>query len=567
MTALLTVNDISKTFGIHQVLDRAHLIVNPGDRVGLVGANGSGKSTLIKIITGAYEADSGQIAFAPDIRTGYLAQVIRDYGDASIDDLINRAIRALRQLENHLRQLEARMTALEDEDALDAVMHEYGESLDRFERWGGYELDSRIDTILNGLRIGHIDRSRPFASLSGGEKARVGLGMLLMETPDLMLLDEPTNHLDLASLTWLEDYLRAFRGGVLVVSHDRQFLNRSVNAIVEIDEHTHQTRRYTGDYERYLQVKAQERQQWDRDYAQQQDEIKELRYEIKEGARQNNNYRTHQDGDKFVRNFKKAKHDRTVSRRVRVAEEKLKRIEDNPVPQPPDDLRFDAEFDPDSLGGRYPLIASGLAKHYGERRVLDDLSFALRQDSRVTLVGPNGAGKSTLLRILVGLETADSGEIIYHPGMRIGYLDQEGDALNPDLSAIDAFLDGLEGSPQSYKAKLLQMGLFRYDELEKRVGNLSSGQQRKLQIARLIVKRANILILDEPTNYISFDVLEGLEAALRVFSGPVIAATHDRRFMQQIGGEIWELRDGAIIQHLDGYPEYKASLAGFGVVS
>lgn len=555
MSTMLAVTDISKTYGFTTVLNRVSLSLTDGQRVGVVGANGVGKSTLFKIIIGEIAPDEGSVQIATGARVGYLAQVITGFEAKTIAELISESLAEITDLEARMRQLERLMSETTGA-ALDAVLAEYGEVSDQFDRRGGYDLEHRLDVILTGLQVGDLDRARPFATLSGGEKARVGLAILLLQGPDLLLLDEPTNHLDIVSLNWLEDYLAAYRGAMLIISHDRHFLNRIVTAIVEIDEHTRGARRYGGDYDAYHQAKQAERRKWEIDYARQQDEIKALRLEIKEGAHRNSNYRAHTDGDKFVINIKKATHDHTVSKRIRAAEEKLKRIEANPIPQPPRPLRFHAGFDPEALKGHNPVILSNISKCFGERLIFEDASLVLGPRARVALVGPNGAGKSTLLRILLGHEPADAGEVYIHPAARIGYLDQEQADLDPTQTVFEAYRAGLEGTDQQIKATLLQSGLFRYDELERLVGQLSSGQQRKLQIARLIALRANLLVLDEPTNYVSFDVLEEFEEALRGFPGPIIAASHDRRFLQQFEGDLWEVRDGALRLVLDAAPIY-----------
>ncbi len=477
MTAYLTINHISKSYSFHHILNDLSFVVNAGERIGLVGANGVGKSTLLKIVTGEIKADSDETLIAPDRKLGYLVQIIEGFDERTLDDLISASTAYLHDLEDLMRELERQMTNASG-DELDAVMSEYGETADQFERYGGYEIGYRIDIVLSGLDVASIARDRTFGTLSGGEKARVGLAMLLLQSPDVLLLDEPTNHLDFATMHWLENYLQGYRGAILVVSHDRQFLNRIATAMVEIDEHSRSAKRYSGDYDTYQRAKAQERQQWVRDYAQQQEEIKALRIALKETAHSNANYRAHTDNDKFT----------------------------------------------------------------------------VGQKSRIVLVGVNGAGKSTLLRILTGFETHDAGEVYVNPGVKIGYLDQEGNSLDPDLTVFEAYQRGLEGSEQALKSILLQSGLFRYDDLDKRVGVLSAGQERKLQIARLIADQSNLLMLDEPTNYVSFDVLEELEAALKLFPGPVIAASHDRRFIQQFGGEVWALEDGHLL--VDGYAKY-----------
>ncbi len=555
MANYLSVSNVSKTYGLHTVLNNVSFVMNGGECIGLVGPNGVGKSTLIKIIAAVVEADSGTVMLTPGMQIGYLAQTITGYNGKTLDELITESMNHQYALEAQVRDLESQMSHA-DSTTLDRIMADYGDVLERFERAGGYDIGYRVDTVLNGLGVGHIERNRLFVTLSGGEKARVGLAMLLLQSPDVLLLDEPTNHLDVTSLEWLEGYLSAYPGAILMVSHDRQFLNRTVNAILEIDEHSRTAKRYSGDYDTYQAAKIRERQKWEIDYANQQDQIKALTLETKETARNNSNYRAHKDQDKFVRNDKKATHAHTVSKRVRLAEEKLKRILENPISQPPAPLHFDPDFDPERLKGRMPMAVSGLNKRFSERAILSNVNFTVGLHSRIVLVGPNGAGKSTLLKILLGLEAADSGEVYLNPAVKIGYLSQEHGLPDPTRTVFDAYKDGLAGTDQQLKATLIKSGLFRYEEFDKLVGQLSSGQQRKLQIARLIAGKANFLVLDEPTNDVSFDVLEALETALQDFPGPVIAASHDRRFIQQFNGEVWELRGGSMIQHLSGYEQY-----------
>ncbi len=557
MSTYLSINNLSKSYNIHNVLNGVSLILNAGERVGLVGANGVGKSTLLKIVAGEIEADGGEIVLAPGTQIGYLPQVITGFDDKTVEDLIDDALRTLRDMERQMRLLEAQMGQVSGA-ALDEVMATYGDLAEQFERSGGYEIDHRLQTVLNGLRMNHIGRDRRFGTLSGGEKARLGLALLLLGSPDVLLLDEPTNHLDFASLVWLEDYLQNYRGSILMVSHDRHFLNRTVNAIVEIDEQTRAAKRYSGGYDTYQQAKLQERRKWEADYATQQEEIKALQLEAKETARSNANYRPQTDNDKFIRNAKKATHDNTVAKRIRLAEEKLIRIEANPLPPPPVPLHFDPHFDPAALRGRFPITVSNIAKSYGTRCILDHLNFTVGAESRIVLAGPNGAGKSTLIKILSGIEKADSGEVYINPAVRLGYLDQEKGFLDPTQNLFEAFKENLVTTmpEQQLKTFLIKSGLFRYEDFEKPVSGLSSGQRRKLQIARLMAGSANLLMLDEPTNDVSFDVLEGLESALKDFPGPVIAASHDRRFMEHFGGEIWAVENGHIVKYLGGYEEY-----------
>lgn len=541
----LSVSNLVKSFGYHAVLDGVSFVLNMNERVGLVGANGVGKSTLLNIITGQIEADSGAI-FIPDAaRVGYLHQTFSAGANITIADTITEAHRALYTLEAELRDLEAQMEHVKGDD-FRALMTIYGDKTEQYERMGGYEIEYRVDDVLAGLRIDHLPRTRLVNTLSGGEKSRLALALLLLEAPDFLLLDEPTNHLDFASLAWLETYLSQYRGGVLIVSHDREFLNKTVTSIIELDDYTRQAKTYKGNYATYHRAKIAERAKWEADFADQQEEIKALRLAIKETAHRNDNYRAHTDSDKFVVNIKKATHANTVSKRIRTAEERLKRIEQDPIPRPPKPLAFRADLSPLALGGKYPLTADRLRKAYDGRVILDEVSFALHEHSRVVIVGENGTGKSTLLKILLGLETADGGEFAIHPQAKIGYLDQENTRFHPNSTLLEAYLDGLEGDTQALKAMLLQSGLFYYDDLEKPVGALSSGQARKLQLARLMASRANLLILDEPTNFLSFDVLEEFESALQKFPLPIIAASHDRRFIQQFGGDVWHLAGGKL---------------------
>ena len=541
----ITGSHLNKSFGLHTVLKDISFALHDGERVGLVGANGSGKSTLLKIIAGEYAPDSGTVRVAAGVRVGYLHQVIGGIEGETLQQLIDRTLTELHLLEARLRTLEIAMSSATGA-ALAAILTDYGDLTEAFEVRGGYDSDQRITATLAGLGVGHLPRDRTFNTLSGGEKERVALALLLIDAPPLLLLDEPTNHLDAASLDWLEATLARYHGAALIVSHDRAFLNRTINAIIEIDEHDHTARRTVGNYDAFLRAKESARRQWVESYARQQEEINMLRHEIAVKSRRNDNYRAHTDNDKFVVHIKSQTHDATVSKRLHNAEERLKRIEADPLPEPPDDLCFDGRLDPVALKGRLPLIVRGVSKHYGERVILDEVSFEVGLKTRIALVAPNGMGKSTLVRILTGRESADSGEVVIHPATRLGYLDQEALELNPAHDLFTAYSADIDRAPQVLMSILLRSGLFHYDDLRLPVPALSSGQRRKVQIARLIAGGANLLILDEPTNYVSFDVLEGLEAAIQLFPGPVIAVSHDRRFLERFNGERWSLEAGQL---------------------
>lgn len=556
---LISIDNISRSYGDNQVLNQVTFKLNEGQKLGLVGANGVGKSTLLKIIMQEIEQDSGKVTVAAGTRIGYLPQVLQEADTMNVDALLMTSLAELYELEARLRTLEAAMASANGN--LDALLIDYGQTSELFERRGGYELEHRRKAIMAGLQIDHIEGTRTINTLSGGEKSRVGLAALLLQEPDLLLLDEPTNHLDFRALAWLEGYLVDFRGGLLAVSHDRHFLNHTVSAIVEIDEHSKEAKLYNGSYDFYAQVKAQERIKWEESYWAQQEEIWELRKAIKLKARQvgHGNNRAPRDGDKFVVFFKSQRVDDAISRNLRSAEEKLRRIEEDPIPKPPRPLEINPTFDPAALISRTPLVASNLYKSYGQQIVLGDVNVTIDATSRVVIVGPNGAGKSTLLRILAGEEQADQGNVTITPSVILGYLDQEQQTLATNESVYESFRAGRPGDYEEFKAELLGYGLFSYTELAKKVSSLSVGQKRKLQLAKLLAKRANLLLLDEPTNHISLDVLEEFEQALSNFAGPVIAVSHDRRFIQRFAKEIWEVDSGKIKRYLSGWEEYIAA--------
>jgi macrolide transport system ATP-binding/permease protein len=544
---LLTARHLSRAFGPVVVLNDISLTVNAGDRIGLVGVNGAGKTTLLRILVGHEVAESGDFAYAPGVEWGYVPQTVPDFGDATIAMVIRDAVGGLRQLEARMRELEARMAQADGD--LDAVLAEYGELATHFQARGGYELDHRIDAILTGLHISHIAPERPVATLSGGERARVNLAAILLRQPDMLLLDEPTNHLDFALAAWLEHYLAEYRGAALIVSHDRHFLNAVVTQIAEIDEHSRALKVYSGAYDAYAVAKAAEQAKWREDFTRQQDEIKELRKRIREAAKPLGHNRPARDNDKSLHNAKGENVERAKSRNINAAADLLARIEADPIPKPPKPFRFHPRFRAeDEVRSDAVLRAEGVSKAYDGRAILRDASFAVGANARIMLVAPNGAGKTTLLRLLLGLEPPDAGAIQRVARVRIGYLPQDPVFPDPRQTLLRAYSDGLIGQDDQFIAGLIGYGLFRLEDMDKRVGSLSLGQQRKLEIARLMVARPNALVLDEPSNYLSLDVLEAFETAVLDFAGPVLAVSHDRWFIERFGGEVWTLREGEIVR-------------------
>ncbi|HLJ33235.1 MAG TPA: ABC-F family ATP-binding cassette domain-containing protein, partial [Ktedonobacteraceae bacterium] len=538
---LLTIRNLTKSYGAITVLQDISFVLNDNDRVGIVGSNGVGKTTLLKILMGQEEADSGTYSYAPSIEVGYLPQTTPDFYGHTINDLIFESVGNLRQLEKRMRELEMIMTGASQEQYA-ALLEEYGTVSTKFQDRGGYELDYKIDTILEGLHIAYLPRTQEVQTLSGGEKARLGLATLLLRSPDVLLLDEPTNHLDFASMAWLENYLSHYNGAMLMVSHDRQFLNRAVNQIGEISEYDHHLKRYEGNYDAYVQAKAAERAKWEEDYERQQEEIQDLRKRIRVSARQvGHSYRAPRDNDKNARYFFAQRVDSTVSRNIRAAEEQLKRIEADPIPKPPELIRVSSHFSVEPMQSREVIRIQHISKRWGERSILSDVEMTVAPDARIVLFGPNGVGKTTLIKIIMGLEQADTGEVYSTPGAHIGYLPQEPEGLDLSKTVLESYRYGQIGYEADFVAKLIGYGLFRLEDMHKTVGQLSVGQRRKLEIARLMAAGPNVLLLDEPTNYISLDVLEAFETAIIRFPGPVIAISHDRWFIQRFGGEVWEL--------------------------
>jgi macrolide transport system ATP-binding/permease protein len=550
---ILNVEAITRWHGAELVLNGVSFVLNAGERVGLVGENGVGKSTLLEIVAGRLSADAGEVVVPSGVDVGYLPQEGLAPGGAALrpGQTLEGWLREapggpgerLDRLAAEMRRLEAALAGGQGDD--EAVLAAYGQACEQFEALGGYDVDHRIDQALDGLGLGALSRDRAVATLSGGEKMRLALAGLLLRQPELLLLDEPTNHLDFAALGWLEGHLRQQRGAVLVVSHDRRFLNRVVERILEIPAHSRELQEYVGDYDAYLAAKARQRRRWEEAYQRQQEQVAELERARGTTAREVGKAWRAWDNDKFAKGFFGGRKDAAVAARLRAVEERLRRIEAEAVPAPPERLRIDPAFDPAALGDGPPLVAEGLRKAYGGLTVLDGVSLALEARSRILLVGPNGAGKTTLLKLMAGLLRPDEGVVRTAPGVAVGYLDQEA-ALDPERTVLEAYAEGLVGYEEEHVAGLARYGLFGPEDARKRVGQLSVGQRRKLQIARLVATRANVLLLDEPTNHIHFDVLEEFERALREFPGPVVAVSHDRWFSERFGGVVWELRDGKL---------------------
>lgn len=551
---VLAVEHLTKSFAEKVVLKDVSFRIHAGERVGLVGANGAGKSTLLHLITSDLDADAGRIRIAEPMEIGYLKQTFDGMLEWTVHEWLENVVKPLRDMERRMQELALNMETVTG-NTLAAVMQEYGEVAHKFELRGGYALEHRTNQVLHGLGLADLDGARKLASLSGGEKRRLGLAGLLMGMPDLLLLDEPTNHLDFTTMAWLEQYLLDYRGACLVISHDRQFLNACTSRILELDEYTHQLRDYSGNYDAYLEQKRIEREQWEMKYQAQQEEIRLLQQRLRDAGKNIGHNRPPKDNNKMAYNGHGASVQQATARDKRAAEMRLQRIHADPVLTPPQPLEFRPVL---GRGESYHSVAVSLSDvsvlGYDGTPILANIRFTLSRTDKVLIVGPNGAGKTTLLSVIAARLVPDQGERFVPASLAIGYLPQE---VNPNAytgTLLDAFRQGLtEGTRDEHVARLLSLQLFRYDEFELSVSSLSPGQLRKLALARLLSRDIGLLLVDEPSNHLSFDVLEEFERAIQQFSGPVIAVSHDRWFIDRFQGLRYTLLDGRLQENAESH--------------
>ena len=541
---ILRIEHLQKYYGAKLILDEVNLSLNRQDRAVLVGENGVGKSTLARIILGQETYETGDIKFAPMTQIGYLPQEVEISTQITVRDYIEQTIGDLNLIRDRLSELEKRMGEADD---LDAILAEYGQLQEEFERRGGYTLDSRLEQIFDGLDLRHIDQDRPMKSLSGGEKTRVGLAALLLQAPDLLILDEPTNHLDFAGLTWLENYLLSYPNALLMITHDRRFINKVATHIIDLSAVTHSLTVYLGNYDEYVTQRERQYQQKVEAYHAQVNQMKLLQQQMKKEAHGHRKAKKLLDGDKHIKNFQEAQSQQTASKLIRSARQQLEVLESNKLDSPRHIWHIEFDFDPHPLTSVEPLIIEDLTMRFGERSLFQNVSAILKKGERVALVAPNGKGKTTLLRLIMGELTPSTGRIKVMSSAEVGYLDQEGETFDPQQNVLEVLRDIQNDSDDALLTLLHRSGLFRDAHLaQKTVADLSLGQQRKLGLACLIHRRANLLLLDEPTNHLDLMSLEALERALKTFAGAIIAATHDRWFIDNVATQIWRLEEGRL---------------------
>jgi macrolide transport system ATP-binding/permease protein len=531
LPAQLALRDVTKSYDHRVVLDRIRLSVPPGEHAAVVGDNGAGKSTLLRLAAGAETPDDGEVTVTSPGGVGHLGQAA--HGDApapgrTVRDAVDEALADLRAMERRLRELETDLT--------DGRLEEYGDLLTAYEARGGYAADARVDAALHGLGVGHLTRDRPLTTLSGGERARLALACLLAAAPETLLLDEPTGHLDHAATAWLEDRLRAHRGTVLVVSHDRLFLERVAGAIYEVADG--RVTRYGGGYAGFLAAKAAARVRWEQEYEAWREEIRRVEVWAATTAHRVAPGRPMKDRNKPAYDRDAGRVQSSVASRVRQARERLRQLHRNPVPRPPEPLRFDGLFAGAPSEGP---VASLREVSVCERHHVGELTVGAGE--RLLIQGPNGAGKSTLLSVLAGREP-DAGTVRLRGP--VGHLPQEIDVSRPRRTVLAAFADGRPGHPDELRTRLLSYGLFHPDTLDRPVGALSQGQLRRLALARLLGRPVALLLLDEPTNHLSPTLAEELDEALAHYRGALVVVSHDRALAGRFTGRRIELRDGRV---------------------
>ncbi|MDX5476095.1 MAG: ATP-binding cassette domain-containing protein [Bacillaceae bacterium] len=530
---ILQVNGLNKYFGAELILSNIKLEVQSRDRIALVGRNGAGKSTLLKIISSQLSYDSGEIIKPKDVSIGYLAQDTGLQSDRSIWDEMLSVFSHFKEYEIKMRELETKMadpTYINQVEVYERILKEYDLLQENYKQQGGFQYEADIRSVLHGLNFATFDYNTPIATLSGGQRTRLALGKLLLTKPDLLILDEPTNHLDIETLSWLESYLQSYPGALLIVSHDRYFLDKVVSIVYEISRN--QSAKFLGNYSSYLQAKAE---QYERDlkmYEKQQDQMEKLR-------------------DFVQKNLARAS---TTKR----AQSRRKQLEKMQVLDKPsgDEKSASFSFEIDRQSGNDVLKASNLAFTFDKQPVFEDVDLSLSRGDSVALVGPNGVGKSTLLKILVEKLTKQFGKIQYGANVSIGYYDQQQADLKSNKRVLDELWDNYPHMAEKDVRTVLGNFLFSGEDVLKPVYSLSGGEKARLALAKLMLERCNLLILDEPTNHLDLDSKEILENALIDYPGTILFVSHDRYFINRVATKVIELSPAGTTEFLGDYDYY-----------
>ena len=532
----ISVSGLVKEFEVgSKILDGLTFQVDTGERVGLLGPNGCGKTTLLRILTGVVDYDEGEVMIAPGKRLGLISQIPVYPQGYTVEDVIDTAFEPLHKMEEEMAALAGRMAQGETDPA---ILSRYDKLTAAFQAGGGYETDTNKNKVCNGLSIPQAMREQPFDKLSGGEKTRVNLARLILEDTDILLLDEPTNHLDLRATEWLEEYLEKFKGTVLTVSHDRYFLDKVVDRVIEIQNGKAEF--YSGNYSFYAVEKERRYEEKLRQYEKEQAKIQQL-----EKAAEQLRIWAYSGNDKT---FKRAQ---SMEKRI----EKM-RVTDRPKKERKMQVRFgEREFRGDEV-----LTIKNLQKSFGERTLFSDVNLEVAGGERIALLGDNGTGKSTLIKILMGEEEPDSGKLRLGPTVKIGYLPQIIHFSHPERSLVDTMIYDLDCTAQTARNRLASFK-FRGEDVFKSVSTLSGGEQSRLRLCMLMDSQINLLILDEPTNHLDIQSREWIEEAVEEYEGNLLFVSHDRYFIDRFATRIWMLEDGHITDFRGTYQEYLAAKA------
>lgn len=537
---ILSAKDLTKTYGVDVILQDVSFHVNEGDRIGIIGANGAGKTTLLKMISGELPCDGGEFYISADTTIGYLKQSDNFDSENTVIEEVEAIFSGLEQLEKDMLELSAeisrRSESGESGDELERMLHRYDQMQEDFRDRGGYSYKSEINGILSSMAFGEDFYNKKISTLSGGERTRLALACLLLKKPDMLFLDEPTNHLDIGTLKWLEQYLKAYKGTIMIVSHDRYFLDQTVTRIFEVENHKLYT--YNCSYSGYAEQKRQRREAQMRKYQNQQKEI----------ARQ----------EEMIRRFKQ----RGTELLAKRAASREKRLAAMDLEEKPEALRgkMKLQFHQNFKSGNDVLFAEDLSKSFGygsnRKHLFSNVGFDIKRGERICIVGANGVGKTTLLKIIMGQLESGSGRLKVGHNVEFGYYDQEQQLLNGSNTVLDELHDAYRLYTDTELRSILGRFLFQGDQVFLEVGSLSGGEKARLSLLKMMLSGANVLVLDEPTNHLDIESKEVFEDALMEFPGTVIVVSHDRYFLNKIPTRIFELGHEGITPYLGTYNYY-----------
>ena len=528
---ILNATNISKSFGSNEIIKDANFLVNEHEKVAIVGVNGAGKTTLLKILTGEEHADSGNVILAKDAKLGYLRQINNVDSTLSIIDELYTVIEHILNMEKRMLEMQEQMQHLSGEE-LEALYSSYTALTHSYELMDGYAAKSKVIGILKGLGFDENDFDRKINTLSGGQKTRVFLAKLLLEEPDIILLDEPTNHLDLRSIEWLESYLLNYKGAVIIVSHDRYFLDKIVSKVIDIENA--EVQMYSVNYSDFSAKKQMLLDAKMKEYLNQQQEIK------------------HQEA--VITKLKQFNREKSIKR----AESRQKQLEKIDRVEAPvthiENMRLSLDISKES--GKDVLTVHDLSKSFDEKHLFSNINFEIKRGERVAIIGDNGTGKTTLLKIINGLLSPDTGEVIYGSNVSIAYYDQEHQVLHMDKTLFDEISDTYPEMNNTQIRNILAAFLFTGEDVFKKIGDLSGGERGRVSLVKLMLSKANFLLLDEPTNHLDILSKDVLESALNSFPGTICYVSHDRYFINKTATRILDLTGNRLLNYIGNYDYY-----------